>query len=176
MAINKVNINGVEYSIQGGNGCTSKYIPTPELLYYSWQYRQGDFADRLFVKCNHGDIMPTDTVKFARYITGSGRITDRDYNIKLRYRYKGWKSPKQYDIVGKVELVESTNDYDIWEIVPDCYDCSTWSELAEYVYNGIPFNFEKKCGLALYRDGIKISDYIHFKLNRAELKWYIGRW
>ena len=192
MAIKNINVNGQDYPIGGGGSFISA------TLYHSSRYYE---KDSVFVVCQEGQIKETDTLAFARYIGGhSGKSYNRPgrEGELSRYKYRGWivphnKQGKEY-ISYHLRYDKTIDGMDYWEIVSKDDDGFFASlrfmhdkESGE-VINAVCINegfgevaVSRKCGFAVVRDGVRISEYMHFRVlvSKDETGWpfcSIGLW
>lgn len=168
MAIKNINVNGQDYPI-GGSGSSAAHAQ----LFNSQRDRKS-----LFIVCDEGALQPTDKVRFARYIGGTtgkswGRPGAEDDITRIRYR--GWIVPHdkhgaEYIHLG-VKYRKTLNGREYWEVVDedgrplkDCISIESTAYMKDKPCIGFFVRVDRKCGLAVVRDGVQITDYLHFRM------------
>lgn len=164
MAIKTINIEGVDYQLGGASGGAGGIFPTLIV--------QND--RRMYIRCQEGQIQETDTLQFARLIASNGNKQQRQQNGSYPVRRHGWIVPAAWQLAEmgisfKLVFSETKDGYDYWHVVTE--DDNEIAYVAEDFYINMIgggedtyVDLDKKCGLAVMRDGVQISDYIHFRV------------
>lgn len=176
MAIKTINVNGTDYPIEGTGGGGDSSFAVQAQTYSSTRYNE---KGKLYIICDEGLLEDNDTIRFARYIGGkSGKSYGRPghEDEETRYSYRGWIVPKvrgeEYLFWGiRLERIEDGKEY--WEVVNEdgesilndveVTERESGGAASEHAYIGDYVSLERKCGVAVLRDGKQLTDYMHFR-------------
>ena len=134
-------------------------------------------TDKLLIRCNAGEIQDGDEAILFRNV--NNRMRGEDGTVA---RYHGWVKPRQ-NFPLTLEFVANSGNYDIWAITTDTELASSFGEYErmrqesdiDTVKN---LSLMKKCGVAIFRDNIRITDYLKFRIVYSENSdmYFIARW
>lgn len=127
-----------------------------------------DNDGRMFIKCNAGEIQEGDIAKLARYHAGKVRFT--------KERYRGWIEPSPAHVKAQgldvtLSLDHSSNGSDYWEVLIGGKSPAMYQEDAPQEDN---YSLCHRQGIAVYRDGVRMTEYIHFTVVEREDETFVA--
>lgn len=155
----------------------------------------------LYIVCDKGLLQNSDTPFFARYVRSKDRISDGNRNTIMKRRHTGWirpkdpaseTTPKSLHVPMSMTLSTEASDerYDYWILsVNGNTDIANalsviQDESLVQKKDGKPARqlilVGKKLGVCIERNGVMLTDYLHFrvveKLQDKNLHYYLSRW
>lgn len=126
-------------------------------------------ANKLLIRCNPGEIQEGDEVILGRNVNNVMRVNQ----VRIG-RYHGWVIPrKAFPLT--LSYVGEQGGMDIWSVVPRDYD-----SFVEYEGNRSTredMSLMKKCGIAICRDGVRLTEWLHFRVvSSQDEELFLSRW
>ena len=166
MAITNINVNGVDYPLGGGGSSTINAT----LYFRSDPKIMGeDFPDGLIVRCDIGSIQDTDTVELYRDVNNRMRV-----HGETAARYHGWVKPRRSAPHFSKEYIGQKDGFDMWLVTVNGGTAVEYEESR----GKDKLSLMRKCGIAICRDGVRISDFLKFRVwfDSSNLKYRLSRW
>lgn len=132
----------------------------------------------LYLVVKDGDLLPGDTLEFARFVKTSDRNHFKEYGLDNRVYKKGWVKSKDTSMenypmefsLGDREPIGTTG-YSRYQVRMRWY-----SSIINYAYvmmhKGATARYTqvvgKRLGIAIVRDGRKVTGYMRFKVHKNE--------
>lgn len=154
----------------------------------------------LYIVCDKGLLQNSDTPFFARYVRSKDKFSDGNGKTVIR-RHTGWirpkdpaskTTPKSLHVPMSMALSTEASDerYDYWILsVNGNTDIANalsviQDESLVRKQDGDPARqlvlVRKKLGICIERNGVMLTDYLHFrvieKLQNRNLYYYLSRW
>ena len=144
-----------------------------------------DENDNFLIKCNKGEILNTDVIKVARMQTTRYRKMDEESGEKITLHKRGWIEPTAgciayHGIAMTIEFFMTKDGSDYWKVLVNGLDIQQHEQNRNEKYqpakddddtdalSRLPYSFRHRQGVAVYRDGVRITDYLQFKVATRE--------
>lgn len=136
----------------------------------------------MYIKCNEGEIQDGDSVRLARYHTGK---TGKHGEDEERTKYRGWIEPSAAHVAAQglgmqIEFGYNKNGADYWKVTINNESITDYESDRPENDEGIKYTYslQHQQGVAVYREGIRITEYLHFSVYYHEDSdmYFPARW
>lgn len=150
-----------------------------------------EHADQIIIKCEPGAIKTSDEAVFGHYVNNRMRAGD-DIKSYTRARYHGWVIPREEHTLplSMTYLGRDACGFDRWMVTTNALGATSFPEyerlrdleseqMEEEVRPRLPISTLKKSGIAIYRNGERISDWLKFRVVRdmgIDEEFRLARW
>lgn len=177
MKAKQIYLQDTDQTVELGGGGAGTAINTS--VYFASDPKDAQVKQnigKLLIRCNVGEIQEGDSVRFFHNV--NNRMRSGNTTVA---RYHGWVEPRKVFPVS-LEFIGNRGEYDLWAVTTDAQGAISFADYERMrVENEIDktqnLSLQKKCGVAIFRNGIRITDYIKFRVAvNQDYRCFLARW